>query len=127
MNGDVLDVELEYELGDTQVSIIRNTKDLYFVIPKIIPTRNSNGVGINTISYNASSGDVTVTLVGSFATVGQFPFAVGDKVFVESVATTSTARGYNSSAYKYSTFDVTEIDPKFGGFNATVTYNISSY
>ena len=126
VTGDILDVELEYELGDTQVSIIRNTKDLYFVVPKIIPTRNSNGVGINTISYNASSGDVTVTLVGSFANVGQFPFAVGDKVFVESVATTSSARGYNSSAYKYSSFDVTEIDPKFGGFNATVTYNISS-
>ena len=43
----VNDVELDYELGDTQVSILKNTKTLNNVTPKIIPISNSNGYTIN--------------------------------------------------------------------------------
>jgi hypothetical protein len=102
-----IDVILRYELGDTQVSILKNTKDLYGVIPRVIPIHNSNGIGINTISYNEVNGDVVVTLVGSFATVGGFPFTIGDKVLVENVAITTSLEGdIIQSGYNYSSFDV---------------------
>jgi hypothetical protein len=121
-----IDVILRYELGDTQVSILKNTKDLYGVSPRVVPIHNSNGIGINTISYNEVNGDVVVTLVGSFATVGGFPFTIGDRVLVENVAITTTGRGYNSDGYNYSLFDVVATNPQYGGVNPTVTYNISS-
>ena len=38
----VSDVELDYNLGDTQVSILNNVKTLNNVTPIIIPTSNSN-------------------------------------------------------------------------------------
>ena len=126
VSGEKLDVLLKYELGDTEVSIIKNTKDLYGINPKIIPINNSNGVGINTVTYDALTGDVTVTLVGSFATVGAFPFNIGDEIFVENIAILGSDKGYNSSNYNYSTFTVTNIDPKYGGVNSSITYNLLS-
>ena len=126
VNNSVIDVILKYNLGSTQVGIIKNTKDLYDVKPKIIPIKNTNGVGINTISYNETSKNVTVTLVGSFATVGGFPFSVGDRVFVEGVGITTAGKGYNSSGYTYSTFELTNVNPKYGGSNPTITYNLAS-
>jgi len=126
VTNDLIDIILKYEIGNPQVKIIKNTKDLYDINPRIIPTKNSNGVGINTIVYNQSSKDVTVTLVGSFATVGGFPFSVGDRVFVENVGITTAGKGYNSNQYSYSTFALTQIDPKYGGSNPTITYNLSS-
>ena len=51
--GEVVDdVVLEYKVGSTQVRIIQNTYGMYNVLPTIIPIHNSNGVGINTITYN---------------------------------------------------------------------------
>jgi hypothetical protein len=126
VTNNVIDVKLKYEIGNPQVKIIKNTRDLYDVNPIIIPTKNSNGVGINTVAYNQTSKNVTVTLVGSFATVGGFPFSVGDKVFIENIGITTAGKGYNSNQYSYSTFTLTHIDPKYGGSNPTITYNLAS-
>jgi hypothetical protein len=51
---------------------------MYNTTPTIIPIYNSNGVGINTISYNSTTKDVTVGFNTGFSDV--FPFAVGDEV-----------------------------------------------
>ena len=77
------DIDLDYSLGDGQVTILKNTKGLSNVQPTIIPTNASNGVGINTVGFNTTTKDVSVTLSVGFSTAGSFPFSVGDKVLVE--------------------------------------------
>ena len=42
----ITDVDLSYQLGDSEVSIIENTSSLNNVIPTILPVNNSNGVYI---------------------------------------------------------------------------------
>ena len=55
------DIDLDYSLGDGQVTILKNTKGLSNVQPTIIPTNASNGVGINTVGFNTTTKDVSVT------------------------------------------------------------------
>ena len=124
----VSDLDLKYSLGDSQVSILKNTYGINNVTPVILPVHNSNGVGISTISYNTSTKDVTVTLSVGFSTGESFPFSVNDKVLIEnvSVGVGSTGRGYNSEAYNYKLFTLTAVDSNIGGIG-TVTYNLSDY
>ena len=121
----VTDVDLRFELGSTEVKILKNSFSLYDVTPTIIPINNSNGVGINTISFNTTTKDVTVGFNTGFSDL--FPFSVGDKVLIEntSVGVGSTARGYNSSAYDYELFTIKSVNPALGGNTGQVTYNIS--
>ena len=123
----VMDVELEYQIGKTQVRIVQNTYGMYNVQPTIIPIHNSNGVGINTITYSTTSpGIVTAGINTGFSDV--FPISVGDKILVEnvSVGVGSTAKGYNSNAYNYALFPVTAVDENLGGSTGSVTYDMSS-
>ena len=95
---------------------------MHNVLPTIIPTKNSNGIGINTITYSTSSpGIVTAGINTGFSDI--FPIAVGDKVFIEniSVGVGSTAKGYNSSAYNYKLFSVTAVDENLGGSKGSET------
>ena len=128
-NQRITDVDLRYNLGDTEVSIFRNTESLNNRIPSIIPINNSNGIPISSISFNNSTKDVTVSLGVSFSSINDFPFETGESIFVEniSVGIASTAKGYNSSNYNYSFFTLTQTDPNIGGANATITYNLSDY
>ena len=123
----VSDVDLRYDLGATNVRIVKNTYGMYNTTPTIIPIYNSNGVGINTISYNSTTKDVTVGFNTGFS--DSFPFAVGDEVLIEntSVGVGSTARGFNSSGYDYKLFTLTSVNPALGGNTGSVTYNISEY
>ena len=123
----ISDVDLRYEIGATKVRIVKNTYGMHNTTPTIIPINNSNGIGINTISYNSTTKDVTVGFNTGFSDV--FPFSVGDEVLIEntSVGVGSTARGYNSSAYDYKLFTVTSINPALGGNTGTITYNLSDY
>ena len=120
-----LDIDLDYSLGDQQVSILKNTKGLSNVQPTIIPTNASNGVGINTVGFNTITKDVSVTMSVGFSTAGSFPFSVGDKVLIEgvSVGLATTARGYNSAEYDYKLFEITAVDPNIGGLGI-VTYSL---
>ena len=54
---------------------------------------------------------------------------MGDKVLIEntSVGIASTARGYNSSAYGYTLFTLTSVNPALGGNTGEVTYNLRDY
>jgi len=124
----VSDLDIKYTLGDAQVSILKNTYGISNITPTIIPTQNSNGVGISTIVYNNTTKDVTVTLSVGFSTAGSFPFSVNDEVLIEniSVGVGSTGRGYNSEYYDYKLFKLTSIDENIGGIG-TVTYNLSEF
>ena len=125
----ISDVQLDYEIGDTQVSILRNSKTLNNVTPIIIPTSNSNGITINNIDYNSGTKDVTLTIGASFSDAADYPFEVGKKVMIEgvNVGVGSTGKGYNSSNYEYSLFEILATDPNIGGTLGTVRYNLSNF
>lgn len=100
----------------------------------IVPTRNTNGYDIDAITH--SNNYVTVELLldeqfnklvrtGYGSTEIKFPFAVGDKVYVEGCRLTSASlqageSNFNSENYGYRTFDVTAVDE----LNYTVTYSM---
>jgi len=123
----VTDVDLEYELGDTKVSILKNTFGIYNTTPTIIPTSNTNGISINSISYDDSTKEVTVGLNTSFS--DSAPLSVGDRVLIEnvSVGVGTTGYGYNSSNYEYSLFTLSKVYIPLGGSVGVVTYSLDGY
>ena len=125
----VPEVDLRYNIGDSQVTILRNSYGLYNLTPTILPIQNSNGVGISSVGFNTTTNDVTITLSVGFSTADSFPFAVNDKVLVEniSIGVNSTGRGYNSSDYDYQLFTINYVDANLGGNNATVKYNLGEF
>ena len=122
----ITDVDLQYNLGDEQVTILKNTKGISNTLPTILPTANTNGVGISTIGFNTTTNQVTVTLAVGFSTAETFPIAVGDKVLIEniSVGVGSTGRGFNSSGYDFKLFPIIAVDQNLGGVGATVAYSL---
>ena len=123
------EVALEYDIGDTEVTIVRNTTGLYNITPRIIPTNNPNGIRIDNITYNNLSKKVTVGFAVTFGSESEFPFKIGDKVLVENTNTTSTStgKGFNSSAYGYQLFTVENVDVNVGGEFPTITYDMGDY
>ena len=123
----VPDISLDYEIGDTELTILRNSKNLNNVTPIIIPTSNSNGITINNIDYNEGTQDVTVTIGASFSDAADYPFEVGKKVMIEgvSVGVGSTGKGYNSENFEYTLFEILATHPNIGGTLGTVRYNLS--
>ena len=121
------EAQLKYDIGDTEVSIIRNTTGLYNVTPKIIPVNNPNGIRISNISFNSVTNDVTVAFAVTFATASDFPFNIGDNVIIENtnIDLNVGGKGYNSSAYGYTLFKVKESNPNIGGEFPSIVYNIS--
>ena len=119
------DVDLSFDIGDSEVTIRKNTKGLSNVTPTIIPISNNNGVEINDISFDMSTKNVTVGFNTGFS--DQSPFAVGDKVLIEnvSVGVGSTASGYNSVDYDYQLFTLTDVNIPLGGNVGVVTYSLS--
>lgn len=124
-NEQITDIDLNYSLGDNNVTILRNTKGMNNVPPTILPIRNTNGIEIDSVEFNTITKDVTVTLAVGFST--NFPFAVNDKVLIEniSVGLGTDGKGYNSENYGYKLFTLTDVTENLGGIGATVTYNLS--
>jgi len=122
----VKDIDLQFTLGDSKVKILNNTTGISPVTPIIIPTGNSNGVGISTVGFNTTTKDVTLTLSVGFSTANTFPFEVDDKVLVEnvSIGIGSTGRGFNSAEYDYKLFSITAVDANLGGIGI-VTYSLA--
>jgi len=125
----IKDVELRYNLGDSFVTIVKNTKSISNSIASIIPINNVNGSGITTISFNNSTKEVTVGLAKSFSDISDFPFVPGAKFLVENVnvGIGSTGYGYNSKNYDYQLFTVKDSTPNIGGIGATVVYSLEDY
>ena len=122
------DVDLTFDLGDRVVTVIRDTAKLSDQQPIILPINNSNGIGINSITFNPATKDVIVSLASTYSNSEDFPFSVGDEVLIEgtSVGIGTTLRGYNSSSYGYSLFSLTSANVNIGGY-PYVTYNLSEY
>jgi hypothetical protein len=121
------DIVLDFDLKQKFVKIIKNTKGINNVNPIIIPTNNTNGFEIDQIFYDESTKDVNLILSKQFSNSEDFPFNVGDKIFVENVSVGSTERGYNSEDYNYTLFTITSSNGSIGGSGAEVTFNLDSY
>jgi len=125
----VRDVDLRYTIGKTSVDILKNTSGINGQ-PKIIPINNSNGVRIKSITFDASTKDVSVGLNTGFSNT--FPFSVGDKVLIEnvSVGVGTTGKGYNSENYNYNLFTLTNVPAGttgLGGNVGVVTFNMGDF
>jgi len=119
------DILLEFNQDMTSVEILKNTKGLYNVLPKIIPTNNSNGFGIRLIEYNDSTKVVKAYFSDQFSDLDDYPFQIGDNVFIEGIAITDSGKGYNSKNYNYSLFPIVGINTDtLGGSGSSVEYSL---
>ena len=107
-----------------EVDILENDSNLNENL-RIIATNNSNGVRvINAVSNNQLN---TLSLkspqgpgINGFG--NNFPFEIGDKIFVENIQITDNADGYNSSDYDFQFFEVTDRNTVSGV--ESITYSI---
>jgi len=110
------EVQLVASLEGTSVSSVRvdNVGRGFNQVPnppRIISIRNTNGVGIVSASSNGPTNFLNIEQPtnGWKADGSDFPFAVGDKIFVEGVGLTTSLTstgGYNSEDYDYTFFTV---------------------
>ena len=95
--------------------------------PRIISIRNTNGIGIVSTSSNGDTNFLTLVQPtdGWQSDGSDFPFQVGDRIFVEGVGTAQTtfssSGGYNSENYDYTFFTVKTRNPG----TSQITYSIS--
>ena len=118
---------LKYNL-DGDVEIIKNTGDLSNDTPIFIPTNNSNGYSIKNLTIDNATKIATLTFKTQFSTGTIFPFEVGNNVLIEGCASKTTGssdRTFNSADFDFDLFEITEIDPNFGGSNATIKIDMS--
>jgi len=122
--GDIVDCDLEFELGDTEVNIITNSRGFYPTTPRIIATRNSNGFDIGSITVNGKT--IRLGLTNQFNSNSEYPFSIGNKLYVEGVniGIGSTGRGYNSEQYKHKLFEIVGVQTNPGGAGAYVEYSL---
>ena len=107
----------------SSVDVIQNDTGISENI-KIIPTINSNGVAaIGATCDQFQTNEIRIREPIAGFTSENFPFSVGDRIFVENIDITDDADGYNSSDYDYQYFTITGINT-LGG-NASVKYSIS--
>jgi len=94
----------------SSVEILISTGGLSEITPTIVSTNNANGI---TVTNAESDGTFnTLTLRRPINGFTNFPFIVGEQIFVEGVQTStiqSQGGGYNSSDYNYSTFPITSL------------------
>ena len=123
------DADLSYNLETPDepgyVDIIENTYGLSNITPIIVPVNNPNGIRVTNLVYDSSTDTVAATLKIAYSLAEEFPIEIGDKVFVEnvSVGVGSTGLGYNSDAYKYRTFEITQVHQNLGNVGV-VTYSL---
>jgi hypothetical protein len=120
-------VILDYILNENKVIVIQNTTNITDENLKIITINNDNGFGIEQISYDDTRQIMTVRLKTGFNNINEYPFGIGEKVYVENVPIlpAEEAKGYNSSNYNYVPFEILETTPRIGGVGATFTYSLN--
>lgn len=126
------DVVLDYTENESfEVRVIKNTKNLYDVEPRLLPVNNSNGFKILNLTYDSGSKDATVVLdVVGFSTLSDWPFPVGSQFMIEGVVTIDPENdeGFNTSNYDYKElFTVKTADPNIGGQLPSFTFNMSDF
>lgn len=120
----VLGLGLEYLPDQKIVNVTKNVQNIRGTRPYIIPTNNTSGIAISSISYNQNTKNVTVVLDAAFSFIEDFPFNNGDKVLIENVIVDENEKGYNSAIYDYRLFEVENIDPNIGGIGASFSYSM---
>jgi hypothetical protein len=138
IGNDDLELEANIQGGSvTKVIIEQNVNNLSGPL-KVIPTRNSNGFDIDDIVYDPIQNSVTLELVNADSQIYplitnafgdseiNFPFEVGDAIFIENCRITDVSRtrgflDYNSSNFNFRFFTVTGISTD----NFTVTYSMN--
>ena len=93
---------------------------------RLIATNNSNGVGVVNATSSSGVNEISLKAPQTLAGFGDnFPFAVGDQVFIENIQITNAplADGYNSSDYDFRTFEVTAINTVAG--TESISYRIT--
>ena len=90
---------------------------------RVIPTINSNGVGVIQGSTKRTTSIVVTgeqrnqlalrSPINGFPS-GEFPFAAGDEIFVENVKTLGDGDGYNSSDYNFENFTISTTSNPIG-------------
>ena len=121
------DVDLIYQSEENKVVIFKNTTKIKNNDLEVIATNNDNGFEINTLTYNPTTRRVTVELATPFNNISEYPFSVGESVYIENTIVGVSSRGYNSSAYGYNSFEILESTPNIGGIGATFTYSLEDY
>ena len=121
---EIVDCVLDYELGDLEVNILTNSRGFYPTTPRVIATNNSNGFEIGSLTLTGTT--VKLDLTNQFNSDGEYPFAIGDKVYVEGVniGIGTTGKGYNSEQYKHKLFEVVGVNTNPGGSGAYVEYTL---
>jgi hypothetical protein len=121
---EIVDCVLTYELGDPEVEIIANSKGFYPVTPRIIATKNSNGFEIGSVSVTGTT--VRLNLTNQFNSNDEYPFSIGNNVYVEgiNIGIGTTGKGYNSEQYKHKLFETVGVKTNAGGSGAYVEYEM---
>ena len=116
------DLDIRYNLGDTNVSILQNSQTLSDANPTILPLNNPNGIRVSNLVYDDSAKTITATMAEEYSE--NFPISIGDKVLVEhaSVGVGTTAKGFNSEDYDFALFEVLGVHESLGGNVGVVTY-----
>jgi len=129
LTNEQIDVDLDYNLGDDQVRIIKNTNSLNLTPPTFIPTNNTNGFSISSVSYDENTKIVRLGFKNQFSKESDWPFVVGESVLVENIAIGlgTTGKGYNSEDYEYSLFEIKSLDPNLGGNGAYIEYDLTTF
>ena len=93
---------------------------------RIIAVNNSNGIGVVNATSNSQVNELQLRSPDTGGGFGaNFPFELGDEIFVENVQITNagSADGYNSSDYDYRTFIVTDRNTSAG--TESISYSIN--
>jgi hypothetical protein len=128
-NNIINDIILDFDINKSFVDIVQNTKGFYNANPKIISINNTNGLGISSISYNNTTENVTVFFTKQFSDINNFPFSIGENVFIEGISIlNSSGKGYNSDQYNYNLFPIVGINTNnIGGSGSYIEYSLSDY
>ena len=92
----------------SSVNVILEPKGLTSVEHNVFAINNTNGLSVNTVEYNPSTGIVTCVLTTPVLGFSTSPFSVGEKIFVEGIQKYGTGgNGFNSPDNSFKFYEVT--------------------
>ena len=96
--------------GIIDVDIVDPPKGLSSLEQRIVSVDNTNGITIETVTYDAGNNRVLCTLATPTLGFNQTPFLAGDKIFVENIIKDETlpdpGDGFNSVDHGFKFFTV---------------------
>ena len=93
--------------GIVDVKIIDPPKGLSSLEQRIVSVDNTNGITIDSVTYDSVNNRVLCTLATPTLGFNQAPFLAGDKIFVENILKSGTSGdGFNSNDHGFKFFNV---------------------